>query len=61
MELQLQGKTALITGSLELTRGTEVTVKTVLPGPTETEGADTVIKGAASRLACHLHSVLRNG
>jgi 3-oxoacyl-[acyl-carrier protein] reductase len=45
-------KTALLAlsrGLAELTRGTAVTVNTVLPGPTATEGVDTVIEGVAGQ------------
>jgi 3-oxoacyl-[acyl-carrier protein] reductase len=45
-------KTALLAlsrGLAELTRGTEVTVNTVLPGPTATEGVDTVITNIAGQ------------
>jgi NAD(P)-dependent dehydrogenase (short-subunit alcohol dehydrogenase family) len=40
---------ALSRGLAELTRGTEVTVNTVLPGPTASEGADTVIEGVTEQ------------
>jgi 3-oxoacyl-[acyl-carrier protein] reductase len=40
---------ALSRGLADLTRGTAVTVNTVLPGPTATEGVDTLIKGVASQ------------
>lgn len=43
-------KTALLAlsrGLAEMTRGTEVTVNTILPGPTATEGVDTMIEGVA--------------
>jgi 3-oxoacyl-[acyl-carrier protein] reductase len=40
---------ALSRGLAALTRGTEVTVNTVLPGPTATEGVDTLIEGVASQ------------
>lgn len=41
-------KTALLAlsrGLAELTRGSEVTVNTILPGPTATEGVETMIEG----------------
>lgn len=43
-------KTALISlsrGLAELTKGTNVTVNSVLPGPTWTEGVENFMKGAA--------------
>lgn len=43
-------KTALISlarGMAELTKGTDVTVNSVLPGPTWTEGVETFVTGAA--------------
>jgi 3-oxoacyl-[acyl-carrier protein] reductase len=45
-------KTALLAlsrGLAEMTRGTEVTVNTILPGPTATEGVDTMIEGVAGQ------------
>ena len=75
MNIDLKGKTALVTGSTsghrpremihygttktaqlavsrglaEMTRGTAVTVNSVLPGPTMSEGVETFVKGLAKQ------------
>jgi 3-oxoacyl-[acyl-carrier protein] reductase len=52
------GLLALSRGLAELTRGTEVTVNTVLPGPTATEGVDTVISGVAGQTGMSRHEIV---